>query len=201
MKKPKLRELGEAIKAIVSGPYTVKFPKGPSVSFERFRGKPEFDEQKCVGCGACVNVCPPEALELKDTASEVSGVRRIDLDLGACIFCGQCEENCLTNDGIHLTNEYDLATLDRQEIFEYIEKELLLCEICRAIIGPVDHVRWLARKLGPAAFSNPTLMLTALGDLGLAEEEAPKADEPVGRPDRIRVLCPKCRRVTTLDAS
>ncbi len=199
MKKPKLRELGEAIKAVFVGPYTVKFPKEPLVTFEAFRGKPQFDDEGCVGCGACVNVCPPEALSLKDTVSEVSGIRRIDLDLGSCIFCGQCEENCLTKEGIHLTNEYDLATLNREEIFEDIEKDLLLCEICRAVIGTVDHVKWLARKLGPAAFSNPTLMLTALGDLGLAEQEAPNDEGPEGRPDRIPVLCPKCRRVTTLD--
>jgi len=201
MRKPKLRELGEAIKAIFTGPYTVRFPKEPSVPFEAFRGKPEFNEEKCVGCGACVNVCPPGALSLKDTVSEVGGIRRIELDLGTCIFCGQCEDNCLTEEGIHLTGEYDLASLNREEIYESIEKELLLCEMCGAVIGTVDHVKWLARKLGPAAFSNPTLMLAALGDIGLAQGEAPKAEGPIRRADRIRILCPRCRRVTTLDVS
>ena len=41
MKKPKLRELKEAVTALIRGPYTDKFPKTPAVIPERFRGKPK----------------------------------------------------------------------------------------------------------------------------------------------------------------
>ena len=29
-------------------------------------GKAQVDEQKCIGCGACTNVCPVGAIKLKD---------------------------------------------------------------------------------------------------------------------------------------
>ncbi len=43
MKLPKLRELGIAIRALLTGPYTTKFPKVPHVPAKRFRGKPVPD--------------------------------------------------------------------------------------------------------------------------------------------------------------
>ena len=66
MRKPKLRELGEAIRAIIHGPYTAKFPAEPTPLPETFRGCPRYDEETCVGCGACHQVCPPGAIEMED---------------------------------------------------------------------------------------------------------------------------------------
>ncbi|MGQ9629307.1 MAG: 4Fe-4S dicluster domain-containing protein [bacterium] len=199
MRKPKLRELGEAIKAIVKGPYTIKFPKEPSIPFEAFRGKPEYDETECVGCGTCSQVCPAHAIDLVDEVSDGIGTRKLTLHLDNCIFCGQCELNCITEKGIKLTNEYDLATLNRDELVESIEKPLLLCEICGAVIGAYDHVRWLALRLGPSAYTNPTVMLVGLRELALVDEALPPAPGAPIRADRIRILCPRCRKATTLN--
>lgn len=200
MRKPKLRELCEAIRAVVTGPYTVDFPKGPSVTFEEFRGKPEFNEDECVGCGACSQVCPPKAIDLVDEVSNRVGYRKLTLHLGNCIFCGQCEASCITQKGIKQTNKYDLATFDLSTAIETVQKELLLCEVCSCVIGAVDHVKWIAEKLGAAAFANPTVMLTALKELSLVDESPPQeSDVPLRRADRIRILCPKCRRETTLE--
>ncbi|RKY60028.1 MAG: 4Fe-4S ferredoxin [Candidatus Latescibacterota bacterium] len=198
MKKPKLRELGEAIRALFQGPYTVKYPKEPSPAFPRFRGKPVFNEDICVGCGACVYVCPPEARVLEDIVEDGKAIRRITIRLDKCIFCGECQAHCITKEGTVLTNEYDLATFDRSEAVEVVEKDLVLCEFCGAIIGPKDHILWVARKLGPMAFTNPTLMLSLLQDLGRAAEVPKEEGAPMIRPDRIRVLCPKCKRATTI---
>jgi ferredoxin len=41
---------------------------------------------KCVYCGACVGVCPVQALVLKDT--------RIVVDKKKCINCGACVTIC-----------------------------------------------------------------------------------------------------------
>ena len=57
MRKPKLRELGEAIKAVVLGPYTTKFPAEPSPAPPAYRGKGKFQEDKCIGCGDCIEAC------------------------------------------------------------------------------------------------------------------------------------------------
>ena len=195
MRTPKLRELKEAVTALIRGPYTAKFPAEPTPLAEAFRGAPRFDEDECVGCGACANVCPTGALEMTDDAE--SATRRLVIRFDRCIFCGQCVLNCLTEKGVAQTNEYDLSTTDRSTLRETVEKRLLICEGCGAVIGAEDHVKWVADRLGPLAFSNPTLLLTALQDLGLADK-APPAGEDLRRGDRVRVLCPKCRQVTSL---
>ena len=197
MRAPKLRELKEAITALIRGPYTASFPAEPTPLPESFRGRPRYAEDECVGCGACFNVCPAGAIEMEDDTE--AAVRRLTICLDRCIFCGQCVANCLTELGVKQTNEYDLATTDRGELRERVEKELLLCESCGAVISAKDHVRWVARKLGPVAFANPTLLLTAMEDLGLADKEPPPSTE-MRRGDRLRVQCPNCRQTTSLIA-
>ena len=44
MKKPKLRELKEAVTALWKGPYTIDFPRSPSPVAAEYRGKPEYQE-------------------------------------------------------------------------------------------------------------------------------------------------------------
>ena len=62
MKLPKIREIIEAVKAVIKGPYTSKFPKVPHKPHPNFRGQPKFDDKKCVGCLACEEVCPVDAI-------------------------------------------------------------------------------------------------------------------------------------------
>jgi len=199
MKKPKLRELGEAVKALFRGPYTTKFPAEPYEPPEVFRGKPQYDPDECIGCEACAEVCPSQCIDVVDDVQANPPVRRLTIHYDACVFCGQCELNCTTEKGVHLTTEYDLATFDRGECLESVEKELVLCEVCGAVIGCRDHLLWLAERLGAKRYANPTLMLLADGDLGLVGEAAPRdPDRPLGRSDTMRILCPTCRRATVL---
>lgn len=195
MRAPKLRELKEAVTALIRGPYTAAFPAKPAEVPDTFRGRPRFDQDECVGCGACYNVCPPGAMEMEDDAE--AGLRRLTIHLDRCIFCGQCVANCLTEKGIRQTQEYDLSTTDRSTLRESVEKALLLCEACGDVIGTRDHVRWVGERLGPLSFANPTLMLAALEELGVSDAEPPLTGE-LRRGDKLRVLCPKCRHVTSL---
>jgi len=123
-------------------------------------------------------------------------VRRFTIHLDRCIYCEQCHVNCLTEKGVNLTEEYEFATTDRSELRETIEKKLLLCETCGAVIGAEDHVRWVAQRLGPLSFANPTLMLTTLQNVSLADKPGGEVKRPLRRGDRLRILCPKCRQVT-----
>lgn len=193
MRYPKLRELKEAVKALLKGPYTSRFPYEPHIPYEKFRGKPEFHEEDCVGCGACSQVCPAKAIEMRDEGNK----RILTLHLDLCIFCGQCQANCITEKGIILSKEFDLATTGkRQDLKQEIKKDILLCECCGETIGPAEQILWVARKLGPLTFTNPTLMLFYLRNLNLVSEEKnpPKEEGELLRSDRIRILCPRCRR-------
>ncbi len=199
MRKPKLRELGEAIKAVFKGPYTHPFPAQPSPAPEAYRGQGQFDADECVACGGCARVCPAGAIDVVDRPDETPPMRAIVRHDDRCIFCGACEEYCLTGKGVHLTTTYDLATLDRATSTVSIDKELALCEVCGAVISAKAHLQWVARKLGAKRFANPTLILSAEGALELVgPESARRPDVPIGRSDIVRVLCPKCRRAVVV---
>ena len=43
MRLPKIRELIEAIKALIKGPYTSRFPKETHKPHPNFRGQPQYD--------------------------------------------------------------------------------------------------------------------------------------------------------------
>ena len=204
MRYPKLRELKEAITALVRGPYTSDYPFRPHIPPKRFRGKPEYSKEGCVGCAACALVCPARAIECIDTVKGGSAVRKMVLHLDECHYCGQCSSLCTTREdvppGIRHTSEFDLAGFDRTSMVSSTdEKELALCECCGDVITASAHLEWIARKLGPLAFANPTVFLSSLKSLGFAEEMAACARDYTLRSDRIKVFCAKCRRRATIE--
>lgn len=194
MRKPKLRELKEAICAILRGPYTTKFPFEPHVPPDGFRGKPEFDETGCVGCKACAEVCPAIAIKVVDELQTDPPTRRLTLHYDKCIFCGQCELLCTTQEGIKLTKQFDLAGFDRSQFREGVEQELVVCEGCGCVVGVRKHLVWIAEKLGAKAYANPTLIVSADGAMSLAEPVATGTKATLARNEMMRVLCPDCRR-------
>ena len=44
-----------------------------------------IDEETCTGCGACLDVCPYDALSLEDNVAVVNE---------KCTFCGACLDDC-----------------------------------------------------------------------------------------------------------
>ncbi len=197
----KIPYLPEAIKAVVKGPYTVKFPFGETVDTGAYRGATVWDEEACIGCGACCEVCPASAIEMTDDTDCSPPVRRLVLRYDQCIFCGHCHYNCPTEGGIYQTTEWDLATFDRAQSLTNVEKELLLCEKCGEVISARDHIRWVARKVGPKVYTNPTLALTLEGQLvpAPAELAGGPTSARADRSDIMRILCPHCRRVVVFE--
>jgi len=203
MKYPKLREAWEACKALVAGPYTSKFPAEPHVAHPNFRGQPKFSTDHCIGCLACENVCPANAIGHEDCVEgEGPAMRVIFHYTDTCIFCGECEAACIADHrGIQLSTDWDLAFFDRKTAFETIERELECCEVCGDPVACKAHLQWIAKRLGELAYSSPTLYLSHLKALGLAEPPlvAPRKDG--GRSDRVKILCARCRRENTLTTS
>lgn len=194
--KPKLRELGEALRSFVSRPYTTAFPAVPSPAPPGYRGAPLYYEEDCIGCRACAEVCPAGAIIVEDRVNDGGkAVRTLTVHYERCIFCGHCEANCSTERGIRLSEEYDFATLDRSTVNDSVEKELCLCEGCGAVIAPFDQLVWIARRVGVLAYSNPTLLFSRLQREG--REVLTGGRErggPLGRGDLYGFYCPRCRR-------
>lgn len=201
VKLPKVRELYEALRALFGRRYTSRFPAVMATVPEGFRGIPRFDARECIGCGACAIVCPAKDIEVTDEVKDGTGLRRLTIHYDDCIFCAQCHRNCPTGKGVVMTEEFDLASGDRHGLRESVEKELILCERCGDIVAARDHLIWIARRVGPSAYSNPTLMLPLLDSIAAGAAGPPETAEEFRRSDRMRVLCPRCRRVSTLEFS
>lgn len=60
---------------------------------EGFRGDPHVDPEKCIGCSACANVCPADAIQIEDGAA----ARSVRFMRHACVFCASCQDVCPTH--------------------------------------------------------------------------------------------------------
>jgi formate hydrogenlyase subunit 6/NADH:ubiquinone oxidoreductase subunit I len=67
-----------------------------------FRGKIQYDKEKCIGCQLCLKVCPSEAIEFKPEE------KKIKIYLARCTFCSQCNDVCPVN-CLSMSNEFLLA--------------------------------------------------------------------------------------------
>jgi hydrogenase-4 component H len=137
--------------------------------------------------------------------------RTLSVRWDECIFCGQCQLNCPTAQGIMLSAEFDLATTEqRDQLIQKIEKELVLCECCQEVIAPRDQIIWVAKKLGTLIFTNASLMRFYLQNFQSSHAACglpclPAGRQPAAKPtlkpeseflrsDRIKLTCPRCRR-------
>jgi len=94
--------LARARQGYRTAPYPVPDPGLPAL----FRGRPVLDPAKCVdGCAACVELCPTDALRVSEAGPE--------LDLGRCIFCGDCVAACAEG-AITLSRDWRVAASKRE---------------------------------------------------------------------------------------
>lgn len=134
--------LRAVIARVRQGRRTVAYPaKAPELP-ERFRGLPQFALQRCPEvCAEAAQVCPTGALSVRPHAGETPReAARIQLDLGACIFCGACERAC-RHGGIAFSRDYRLAARTRRGLL-YTGNQRPLVE---PLIGSVR--RMLGRAL------------------------------------------------------
>ena len=199
MRKPAFlqpRILKQAIKAVFSPAFTTKFPAEPFEPQPAFRGRPRFDPDLCIGCGACAQVCPPKCIEVYDDVTASPPQRHLVQHFDACIMCGQCERYCPAGTGIRMTTDWDVAGFKPADFEERISRELQMCELCGDVLAPVDQLRWLARTLGPVSFANPTLAMFAGQGLGYVQPGVRSQSDSALRADRMAIQCPKCKRKT-----
>jgi hydrogenase-4 component H len=192
------RILKLALASLFGRAYTNPFPKGAYAPIDQYRGRPRFKEDECIGCGACAEVCPSDAIDLADDLSGEKPARILVHHLDTCIQCGQCERYCTTEKGIKLTTEWDYVGFKREDFEERVSKELLLCEACGEVIAPIDQIKWCARRLGPLAFCNPTLMLVSHKELAVVDKGFDAEGTHPQRARRIMIQCAHCRRKTSL---
>ncbi len=102
-----------------------------------FRGQHVIDWYKCIGCELCAKVCPNECIYFEflevdkdspylhpsratmDEMKEV--IRRPAVDVGHCLFCGNCSEYCPT-DAWMFSQEFEHADYSREDLFYHAEE-------------------------------------------------------------------------------
>lgn len=122
------------------GNATVAYPFAPLARPDYVRGKPEHDLDRCIACSACASACPPNAIQMDVNLGE--GAITWSLNYGRCIFCGRCEEVCPTH-AIALTEEFELAVFDRQDLEQVCTYPLARCAECGTCYAPAKEISYV----------------------------------------------------------
>lgn len=92
---------GSANKGVV----TEHYPAVPYVPYDGYLGMPLVDEFACKSDKACERSCPTAAIHVTSES--------LSIDLGLCIFCGECARAC-QHHAITMSKEFELASKRRE---------------------------------------------------------------------------------------
>jgi formate hydrogenlyase subunit 6/NADH:ubiquinone oxidoreductase subunit I len=116
---------GDVFKSLFKKPVTEKYPFAESLTPEHFRGKLEWNPEKCTGCQLCVKDCPSNAIEII-TIDKVNKKFVMRYHMDRCTFCSQCVLNCRFNCINMSEDEWELASAKKEpfEVFYGREEDV-----------------------------------------------------------------------------
>jgi hydrogenase-4 component H len=156
------------------GEATHPYPFEPVELAPGFRGKPVHDPERCIACAACAIACPPNALGMSTDLDQGSITWR--LFMGRCIYCGRCEEVCPTG-AIALSPEFELAVMDKRDLYEWAEYKLAACANCGTYYAPRKELEYASKLLGQSGM-DPDAVAEARSLLEICQECKRRNDVP-----------------------
>lgn len=148
------------------GCQTMRYPDGPAPALpDRHGGSLRVDATQCADdCDACVPGCPTQAI-----ARPVG--KTVSLDLGRCIFCGDCVTVCPAKAITH-TNDHRLAVSRREHLLlgkpgeEEVRLATALDEKLRKLFGRSLRLRQVSAGGCNACEADTNVLGTIGWDLG-----------------------------------
>lgn len=98
---------------------TIGYPQDPAQIPEHFRGAPSFDFSQWRDARPAADACPTGAISIEESA----GRRRVTIDYGLCIFCGECAE-ADDSGAVQITRDFQLAVRQRGDLVKTAEYRL-----------------------------------------------------------------------------
>ncbi len=94
---------------------TIPYPDSPNPGSERYRGFHRNDQDRCIGCGRCHDICQNNAIDMVSVegiqvTKGDSGLRPL-VDYGRCCWCALCVDVCSTG-SLDMSNTYSWSTFD-----------------------------------------------------------------------------------------
>ena len=153
-----MSKIKETVLCLKAGRVTLPYPASPKPVGDRFRGRPIFDVNKCIGCAGCANNCPAREILVFDPCQEVRVIKYLGR---RCTYCGRCADLC-PEKAITMSHEFENATGDIGDIKQRLELFMSTCQRCgRCFKEPttleqlkmkgyrlddVQHERWVFRS-------------------------------------------------------
>ncbi|MDR1777006.1 MAG: 4Fe-4S binding protein [Desulfovibrio sp.] len=150
---------------VLEGPSTDPFPLGATFTPDRLRGRARINPELCMGCGICHNSCVAGAINITHLP-DGSGYT-ITIWQNSCCLCASCRHYCPTG-AMSITSDWHSAHPDTDK-YDRLEQHTIKyepCAGCGTLMRPIPAA--LAKRLYAAT---------------------PHLD-----PEKIRHLCPDCRR-------
>ncbi len=134
-----ISKLKEAIICLKAGKVTLPYPFEAAPVPSRYRGRPVFHVERCIGCGGCANNCPAREILISDVCQEIRVMRYLG---HRCTYCGRCADVC-PEQAITMSAEFETATNDKKDLQQDLEIFMGTCQRCGrcfAAPGPLEQL-------------------------------------------------------------
>ena len=121
-----ISKIKQVLMVLKPGIVTLKYPFEPHPVPSDFRGQPEWDHHKCIGCGGCAAHCPARTIMIRDVCQEL---RIMLYDSSRCTYCGRCSDVC-PESAISMSEKFENATEDKNDNTVSLELFMLTCHRC-----------------------------------------------------------------------
>ncbi len=125
-KKASILKPFKALKFIGEKPVTIRTPYENRPTASGYRGFHVNDQDKCIGCGTCAEICDNDAIRMIEVPGIEPGVGSSNLrpaiDYGRCCWCALCVDICTTN-SLNMTQEYTHVSDDLNTFFMFPDSE------------------------------------------------------------------------------